>query len=381
MDLKEYRTQIDDIDQQLVKLFQQRMEVSKGIAEYKKEHGLPILDPGREREKLRALSAGMEPDMQNYTSVLYSSLFELSRSYQSQQMSRYTELSQEITDAIENTPRQFPKNVTVGVCGVEGAYSQIACERMIKNPLIMYLNSFEAVFSAVESGLCQYGIVPIENSTAGSVKKVYDLMIRKNFSIIRSVRLKIDHNLLAKHGTKLEDVKEIFSHEQAISQCAEFLKTLGKDVTVTAVENTAMAAEMVAKSSRTDVAALCSRSCMELYSLDCLQRNVQDQRSNYTRFICISKNLEIYPGANRTSIMLATAHKPGALYRILARFYALGINITKLESRPIPDRDFEFMFYFDLETSVYDREFIQIICELSANTEDFTYLGSYSEVV
>lgn len=381
MDLKEYRTQIDDIDQQLVQLFQQRMEVSKGIAEYKKEHGLPILDPGREREKLQKLSAGMEPDMQNYTSVLYSSLFELSRSYQSQQMSRYTELSNKITDAIENTPRQFPKNVTVGVCGVEGAYSQIACERIIKNPLIMYFNSFEGVFSAVENGLCQYGIVPIENSTAGSVKKVYDLMIRKNFSIIRSVRLKVDHNLLAKHGTKLEDVKEIFSHEQAISQCSEFLKTLGKDVKITAVENTAMAAEMVAKSSRTDVAALCSRSCMELYSLDCLRRNVQDQQSNFTRFICISKNLEIYPGANRTSIMLATAHKPGALYRILARFYALGINITKLESRPIPDRDFEFMFYFDLETSVYDREFIQIICELSANTEDFTYLGSYSEVV
>ena len=381
MDLKEYRSQIDDIDQQLVQLFQQRMEVSKGIAEYKKEHGLPILDPGREREKLQKLSAGMEPDMQNYTSVLYSSLFELSRSYQSQQMSRYTELSNKITDAIENTPRQFPKNVTVGVCGVEGAYSQIACERIIKNPLIMYFNSFEGVFSAVENGLCQYGIVPIENSTAGSVKKVYDLMIRKNFSIIRSVRLKVDHNLLAKHGTKLEDVKEIFSHEQAISQCSEFLKTLGKDVKITAVENTAMAAEMVAKSSRTDVAALCSRNCMELYSLDCLRRNVQDQQSNFTRFICISKNLEIYPGANRTSIMLATAHKPGALYRILARFYALGINITKLESRPIPDRDFEFMFYFDLETSVYDREFIQIICKLSANTEDFTYLGSYSEVV
>lgn len=381
MDLKEYRTQIDDIDQQLVELFRQRMEVSKGIAAYKKEHGLPILDPGREREKLRALSTGMEPDMQNYTSVLYSSIFELSRSYQSQQMSRYTELSRKISDAIEHTPRQFPKNVTVGVCGVEGAYSQIACERMMKNPLIMYLNSFEAVFSAVESGLCQYGIVPIENSTAGSVKKVYDLMIRKDFSIIRSVRLKIDHNLLAKHGTRLEDVKEIFSHEQAISQCAEFLKSLGREVKVTAVENTAMAAEMVAKSPRTDVAALCSRSCMELYSLDCLRRNVQDQRSNYTRFICISKQLEIYPGADRTSIMLATAHKPGALYRILARFYALGINITKLESRPIPDRDFEFMFYFDLETSVYDREFIQIICELSANTEDFTYLGSYSEVV
>ena len=147
------------------------------------------------------------------------------------------------------------------------------------------------------------------------------------------------------------------------------------------MENTAKAAEMVASSGRKDVAALSSRSCIELYGLKCLQYNVQDQGNNYTRFICISKNLEIYPGANRTSIMLTTAHKPGALYKLLSRFYALGINVTKLESRPIPDRDFEFMFYFDLETSVYSQEYIQMICELSASSEDFTYLGSYSEVI
>ena len=145
--------------------------------------------------------------------------------------------------------------------------------------------------------------------------------------------------------------------------------------------NTALAAEMVAKSQRNDVAALCSRSCMDLYGLSCLQRSVQDQGNNHTRFLCISKNLEIYPGANHTSIMLTTAHKPGALYKVLSRFYALGINVTKLESRPIPDRDFEFMFYFDLESSIYSDEFIQIIAELSASTEEFTYLGSYSEEI
>ena len=162
-------------------------------------------------------------------------------------------------------------------------------------PFILYFNNFEGVFSAIENGLCQYGVVPIENSTAGSVKKIYDLMIHHNFSIVRSVRLKIDHNLLAKRGTKLSDVKEIYSHEQAISQCTEFLKSLGPDVKVTAVENTAAAAKMVAESDRTDVAALCSRSCMELYNLSCLKYSVQDQGNNYTRFICISRNLEIYP--------------------------------------------------------------------------------------
>ena len=381
MDLKDYRKQIDEIDDQLVALFQQRMEVSEGIAAYKKERGLPILDAGREHEKINSVCAKVAPEMRNYTSVLYSSIFELSRSHQSQQMARYSELSQKITDAIENTPKLFPRDVTVGVCGVEGAFAQIATEKLFKMPFIMYFNNFEGVFSAIEGGLCQYGIVPIENSTAGSVKKVYDLMIKHNFSIVRSVRLKIDHNLLAKPNTKLSDVKEIYSHEQAISQCSQFLRTLGNDIKIIPVENTAVAAEMVAKSQRQDVAAICSRNCMELYGLSALARNIQDQGNNYTRFICISKNLEIYPGADRTSIMLATAHKPGALYKVLARFYSLGINIAKLESRPIPDRDFEFMFYFDLETSVYSEEFIQIVSELSASTEDFTYLGSYSEVV
>lgn len=381
MDLKDYRVQMDDIDNQLINLFRKRMETAGAIAAYKKEHGLPVLDAGREREKMRTLLEKMPPEMRNYTSVLYSSLFELSRSYQSQQMEQYTDLSHKIADAIAGTPGLFPQNAAVGVCGVEGAYAQIAAEKLFKMPFILYFNNFEGVFTAIEKGLCQYGVVPIENSTAGSVKKVYDLMIHHNFSIVRSVRLKIDHNLLAKRGAKLENIKEIYSHEQAISQCAEFLKSLGPDVKVTALENTAAAAKLVAESDRTDIAALCSRSCMDLYDLSCLKYNVQDQGNNYTRFICISRNLEIYPGADRTSLMLATAHKPGALYRLLARFYALGINITKLESRPIPDRDFEFMFYFDLETSIYSEEFIQIICELSASTEDFTYLGSYSEVV
>ena len=381
MDLKDYRKQIDEIDDQMVELFHRRMEVASAIAQYKKENGLQVLDASREREKLADVCGKVPQEMRNYTSVLYSSLFELSRSYQNQKLQTGTDLSDRITGAVENTPRLFPEHASVAVCGVEGAYAQQACEKAFKTPSIFYMNNFEGVFSAIENGLCRYGVVPIENSTAGSVKKVYDLMVNHQFSIVRTVRMKIDHNLLAKKGTKLEDIREIISHEQAIGQCGEFLKALGKDVKITAVENTAMAAEMVAKSDRGDIAAISSRACMELYGLSCLKRNVQDQGNNYTRFICISKDLEIYPGANHTTILLSTAHKPGALYKILARLYALGINVTKLESRPIPDRDFEFMFYFDLETSVYSQEFGQIICELSASTEDFAYLGSYSEII
>ena len=380
MELKDLRGQIDTIDDELVKLFCQRMELSAQIADYKKQNRLPIYVPAREREKLQDVAEKAGPDMANYTRVLYSMLFELSRSYQAKLSDAQPPLYQQITEAIENTPKLFPQAPMVACQGVEGAYSQIACEKMIKNPFIMYFKNFEGVFSAIDKGLCQYGILPLENSTAGSVKKVYDLMIQHNFSIVRTFRLKVDHNLLVNPGTKPSDIKEIYSHEQAINQCSEYLHSL-TGVTVIPVANTAIAAEMVSKSGRTDVAALSSRNCAELYNLEVLASSVQDKGNNRTRFICISKNLEIYPGSDKTSIMMVLPHRPGSLYKVLARLYTLGINVTKLESRPIPDRDFEFMFYFDLETSIYSEEFVQLMCELDDLCEEFKYLGSYCEVV
>ncbi len=380
MDIQELRGRIDGIDDQLVKLFVQRMEVSAQIAAYKKDHQLPIHVPAREREKLQSVAQASGPDMADYTRSLYSMLFELSRSYQGKQNGLTSPLNDRITQAIDQTPKLFPQAPMVACQGVEGAYSQIACEKMFKNPFILYFKNFEGVFTAIEKGLCQYGILPLENSTAGSVKKVYDLMIRHNFSIVRAFRLKVDHNLLVKPGTKLSDIKEIYSHEQAIGQCSDFLHSL-EGVTITPVSNTAVASEMVANSQRTDVAALSSRACAELYGLECLAQSIQDTGNNFTRFICISKNLEIYPGSDRTSIMMVLPHRPGSLYKFLARLFVLGINVTKLESRPIPDRDFEFMFYFDLETSIYSQEFVQLMCELEDLCEEFRYLGSYREVV
>ena len=380
MDLKDLREQIDAIDDELVQLFVKRMEVSAQVADYKKEHNLPIHVPAREREILQEIAKKAGPEMSNYARVLYSMLFELSRSYQSKRNTASTPLYKEITHSIENTDKLFPQAPMVACQGVEGAYSQIACEKIFKSPFIMYFKNFEGVFQAIEQGLCQYGILPIENSTAGSVKKVYDLMIHHNFSIVRTFRMKIDHNLIANPGAKLSDIKEIYSHEQAINQCGDFLKGL-KDVKIIPVENTAVAASMVAQSGRTDVAAISSHTCEEIYGLKSLADSIQDKGNNRTRFICISKNLEVYPGSDKTSIMMILSHKPGALYRVLARMYVLGINVVKLESRPIPERDFEFMFYFDLETSIYSEEFVQLMCELDDLCEEFKYLGSYTEVV
>ncbi len=380
MEISELRREINEIDDEILTLFLRRMDVAAQVADYKREHDLPILVPAREREILKRVAEKAGPEQGGYARVLFSMLMELSKSYQNKRNHSGTDLHREIEFAIENTPRLFPQAPMVACQGVEGANSQIACEKMFKNPFILYFKSFESVFTAIEQGLCQYGILPIENSTAGSVKKVYDLMIHHNFSIVRTFRLKIDHNLLVNKGARLEDIREVYSHEQAIGQCGAFLEQ-HPHIKAIAVENTAVAAKMVAQSGRRDIAAISSRSCAELYGLQNLASSIQDKDNNRTRFICISKHLEIYPGADKTSIMMVLPHRPGSLYRVLARLYVLGINVTKLESRPIPNRDFEFMFYFDLDTSIYSEEFIQLLCELGDLCEEFKYLGSYSEVV
>lgn len=380
MDINELRTQIDSIDNDLIDAFCRRMDVSAQMAVYKKEQDIPVFDPSRERKKLHEVSQKVPEALQTHVTALYSMLFDLSRSYQEKFLHPESALVRQINDAIDHTPKLFPQAPVVACQGVEGAYSQMACDKLFSVPNIMYCNAFESVFSAISSGLCQYGVLPLENSTAGSITKIYDLMMKYHFYIVRSTRLKVDHNLLAKKGATLKGIKEVLSHEQAINQCAAYLKTLN-GVKITAVENTALAAQMVAESDRTDIAALSSRYCADLYALECLEESIQDQGNNYTRFITISKELEVYPGADKTSIMMAIPHKPGSLYRILSRFYALGINLIKLESRPMPDRDFEFMFYFDLDTPVYSPQFAELMSELYAVCEEFKYLGSYSEII
>lgn len=245
---------------------------------------------------------------------------------------------------------------------------------------MFFCATFDKVFSAIEQGLCQYGVLPLENSTAGSVNAVYDLMQKHNFSIVRSVRLRVDHSLLALPGVKPSEIREIVSHGQALEQCSEFLKQL-PNVTVTRCENTAAAARMVAESGRRDLAAIASPACAEIYGLHPLQERVQNEHGNYTRFICIAAKPEVYPGADRTSLLVTLSNEPGSLYQVLARIYGRGINLTKLESRPIPGSDDTFRFYFDLEASVYSPELPKLLGELESVCEHVCYLGSYSETV
>lgn len=380
MNIDEYRNRIDRIDKQLVTLFCERMDTASDIAAWKKEQKRPVFDPERERQKLLEVASSVPEELREYTASLYSLLFELSRSYQNRLLGTASELTAQIQGAIDETPALFPSDASVACQGVAGAYSQIACDRLFKRPAVLYLSSFDAVFSAIESGLCRYGVVPLENSTAGSVNAVYDLMMNHNFRIVRSVRIKVDHCLLVNPGTRREEIREIYSHQQAISQCEKYLQSF-PNARVIPCENTAVAAKMVAEAGRRDAAALSSHACGKIYGLSCLESSVQDMDNNFTRFICISKKLEIYPGADRTSLMAVLPHEPGSLYKLLSRFYALGLNLNKLESRPLPNRNFEFMFYFDLETPVYSPQLLQLLSELEQAGTRFRYLGSYSEIV
>ena len=380
MELNNYREHLDTIDKELLRLFTERMAIAGEIAQWKQQNSMPVLDLRREKEKLRAMEEMSPEDLKEYSVSLFSLMMELSRSYQNRIIHPASAETRAIEQALKETPQLFPETAIVACQGVEGAYSGIACEKLFKRPSIFYFSSFDAVFSAIEKGLCRYGVIPVENSTAGTVNAVYDLMRKHDFRIVRSVRVKIDHNLLVKPGTKPEDIREIYSHAQAIAQCSAFLQSM-PNVKVIPCENTAVAAKKVAESQDKGIAALSSRSCSKLYGLEILKADVQDSGNNHTRFICISKNLEIYPGADRTSLMMVLPHEPGSLYRLLSRFNALGINLTKLESRPMPERSFEFMFYFDLDTSVYSPRFIQLMGELPDISEEHEYLGSYSEVI
>lgn len=378
MDINQAREKLNGIDDQLVSLFAERMQTVLAVAQYKKEHNLTVLDKSRETDILNRVTEAAGPELAGYTKVLFNTLFDLSRSYQSQFIHKDSALQKEVRQALEQTPAKMPDQAVVACQGVEGAYSQAACEKLFSLPSIMYFKSFEAVFNAVDKGMCRYGILPIENSSAGSVSQVYDLMKKFRFSIVRSVKLRINHTLLAKKGTRLEDIRKIYSHEQGLNQCNEFLRE-HPEIKANVYENTAVAAKMVADSDRTDIAAISSRECAELYGLQILSEHIQNSDNNYTRFICISRVPEIYPGADKMSLMFTLPHRPGSLYSVITKFATLGLNLTKIESRPIPGKDFEFMFYFDASVSAHSAELLKLLAELEGTLEQFSFLGCYAE--
>lgn len=379
MDLNGIRERINAIDDQMVELFVERMQAAAEVASAKAEKNLPVLDLRREQAVLERVMEKAGEEFEIYVNKLYQTMFDISKSYQAGIMTKETALSEEIMKNIANPPMEFPRKAVVACQGVEGSYAARACNRLFALPSKMYFSNFESVFNAVESGLCKYGVLPIENSSAGSVTEVYDLMVRHKFYIVKSLKLHVSHALLAKPGVKVEDIKEVISHSQALQQCSNFLKA-NPNMKVTIFENTATAAKFVAESDRTDIAALSSTDCAKLYGLNVLKDGVQNNENNYTRFICIAKNMEIYAGSNKISLMLSVDHRPGSLHELIGKFACRGINLCKLESRPIPGKDFEFRFYFDLDGSVFSPEMRTVLKDIEQAAESMSFLGCYSEV-
>ncbi|MDD5824087.1 MAG: prephenate dehydratase [Firmicutes bacterium] len=287
-------------------------------------------------------------------------------------------LKETLENAIAKTPAALPETAVVACQGADGSNAAAAAARIIKYPQIVHMKNFEGVFQAIDSGLCEYGVLPVENSYAGSINDVYDLLIKHKCYIVRSVKVRIDHCLMVKAGHEMSEVKEIVSHEQGLLQSSEYLKKHYPDIKQEACGNTAMAAIEVAESDGSK-AAVCAPQCEEMYGLKTVAKGIQNNPSNYTRFICIAKTPQIYPGADKTSIRVKTEHKPGGLLKVIEAIVHNGYNMTKLESRPIPNTDFDFSFYFDFETPVIDDKFISALCEIEAACLEMEYLGSYKE--
>ena len=378
-ELDDIRSEIDGIDDRLAALIKRRLDIVGEVAEAKRRMGTPVSDPAREREIMTRVAEKVGPEYENGARLIFTTLFGIAKARQRAMIGGESELVSSIRREA-GAAHQFPTRAVVACPGVEGSYAQQAVSALFPIPTILFFTSFEKVFEAVEKGLCPYGILPIENSAAGSVPQVYDLMVSHRFYIVRALRLKVDHVLLANRGARLEDIKEIASHPHALTQCGAFLKA-HPSIKATPAVNTAVAAKNLAAAGSRDAAVIASRACADLYGLEVIADGICDAAFNYTRFICISRKLEITQDAHKFSIMLSLPHRPGALNGIIAKFAAIDVNLTKLESRPIPGMDFEFRFTFDFEASPGSRDVLGLIDELSQDPEieHFEFLGAYAE--
>lgn len=377
-DVNEIRKAIDLADDVIKDAFVKRMEICKEIAEAKKNSASPVSDPARENAVLFRLTEGLPENYAKYLKELYSVIFSVSKAYQSEIIGRTSSTVEEINRLIKNGLKNAPARAAVACQGVNGAYGGAAAKKIFPICDVTYFKNFDGVFSAVERGLCEYGVLPIENSTAGSVTEVYDLMKKHDFHIVRAAKVKIEHCLASVNGAEFKDIKRIVSHPQALRQSEKLLKS--RDFVVEEETNTAVAAMRVAEEKDKTLAVICSTDCAEAYGLKILQRNVQDEASNYTRFICIGKRLEIFKGSDKISVMTTLPHKPGGLAGVLNGFAAQGLNLTKIESRPVPNTDFEFMFYFDFEGEITDKVVTDAIASLENNSDKFVFLGAYKEL-
>lgn len=377
MDLLELRKEIDNIDNQLIPLLMKRMDISSQVAEYKIKRGIPVLNEEREQQILDNVAEKCG-DKGEIIKTIFSSTMDASRALQHKIIGGGQDLRERINEALSNGGKLTADNGYVACQGVEGAYSGVTANKIFPDAKVKFYKQFEDVFEAVNRGEAVFGVIPVENSTAGSVHESYDLIMKYRFYVVGAYDLKIEHCLCAKPDTKYEDITDVYSHPQALSQCDNFIKNF--DFTGVNFSNTAAAAEFVSRSEKNNIGVICSELAAKKYGLKILKRNIQNNNNNRTRFIVISKKLVIDENAQKISLIFSVAHRTGSLYRVLGRFSMAGLNLTKLESRPIENSDFSYYFYVDVLGSVRDEKTVDLICALSDELPDFEFLGNFNEV-
>lgn len=378
-ELESLRAEIDEIDGQIVALFERRMGVTERVGRYKQARGIPVLDPGRERQVLERKQALLhDPALKTGVTTLFETIMGISRRQQRalvrERQSRPSFLRYADALADRREPVQHPKVVYQGV---PGAYSeQAAADFFGEGVDSQGLEQFEDVFLAVKEGRADYAVVPIENSSTGAIRQIYDLLTQYEFYIVGETTVKVEHCLMALPGATLDTITHVYSHEQGLFQCERYLNT-HPDWHRVPQADTAGSAQMVAQSGDRTKAAVCSARAAGLYGLEILARGINHNSENTTRFVVVSPKMELREGADKISTVFSVAHEAGSLHEILTIFAVQGLNIVRLESRPMPGHSWEYMFFLEFTGHLQAPEMNGIFRELMQTSEDFRVLGNF----
>lgn len=369
-DLPEIRTDINKVDEQIRDLFLKRMSLALEVAETKAETDDKIFKPDREAEILEKRAAGMEEELRLKYVALLQSMIRASREYQYSQ-------------TLRRAPSKFPIDAmpqalspqTVYYQGVPGAYQELAARSLFPETEPQHVPTWEQVFQSVRDGVVDAGVVPVENTTAGTVSEVYDLLLQYDLSINRSTIKKIRHCLAAVPGASLGDVKQVCSHPHALPQCHDFIAEHGLEAIE--VANTAIAAQNVAARGDKALAAICSRQAAELYGLSVLAEGINDLKHNETRFIAVSRNLTVQPEDNRIEIAFHIPNVAGSLRGVLDIFADYGVDMTEIHSRPMKDSPWCYVFYIDFTGNLNDHAVRAMLYQLYEELPYIKVIGSY----
>lgn len=375
-ELKQLRDRIDDLDQSLLNLFAQRMEITRQVGEYKLAHGMAVLDEGREKEVLASKTALAPDRLKGDVTALFETIMALSRRQQRRLVAvngkSYAAYLDQKAKAV-HAPVTHPRVVYQGE---PGAYAEEAAVSYFgENAPRRNLPAWEDVFAALQSGEADYGVVPIENSSTGSINQVYDLLAHFGAFIVGEVTLQVNHCLMAPAGVSLGDIQTVYSHEQGLRQCAPYLKTHPAWGQIT-LGNTATAAKFVSESGA-PCAAIASERCAKLYGLTVLERGIAQAEENATRFVVVAPRMELDESRDKISALFTLPHKAGTLHQIMAVFAAQGLNMMKLESRPIPGHSWEYLFFVDFSGNLLQADMDPVLQELTECATSFRILGNY----